>query len=753
MTSAAHPFVVADARRRLRAAKDLAARALITAGGIAVIVAIVLIFFYLLKIVLPLFRPASMDTGAAYPVPGPADATLHLALEERGVLAARYTARAEAVFFSTGDGKVVERVSLVNGPATATAALGVSDLAGNGVVIGLDDGRIVPARVEYRTSYAGGERRIEPSVEFPLGRAPLTVDPRGRAVVAVAGDVGTRDARFVSVLADGTVMVTHAGLTISFLTGETTVSGAESRELPVRLGRDEVPAYALLSPTQEWLYLADESGDAAVLRRRGEDYVLNERLRLAAPGERLTSLAFLTGGISLLAGTDRGHVLQWFPVRDAGNEYRLQHVRTFDGPRSPVTAIAPEHRRKGFAVAHADGTLGVHFTTSGRTLLERRVSDAPLPLLAFGPRADLLLALTGDGRALRFDVANEHPEISWSALFGKVWYESYPEPDHVWQSSSASNEFEPKLSLTPLSFGTLKAAFYAMLVAMPLAILGAIYTAYFMRPALRRLVKPTVEVMEALPTVILGFLAGLWLAPLLEAKLAAVLLFVLLVPAGTVLSGRAWQQVPAALRNRVPPGLEPALLVLPVVAFGWLAFALGPPLETAFFGGNLPHWLSSTAGIDYSQRNALVVGIAMGFAVIPVIFSIAEDAVFAVPKHLSNGSLALGATPWQTLVRVVLPTASPGIFSAIMIGLGRAVGETMIVLMATGNTPVMDWNIFEGMRTLSANIAVEMPESELNSTHYRVLFLAALVLFLLTFVFNTGAEIVRQRLRRRYGAL
>jgi phosphate transport system permease protein len=103
--------------------------------------------------------------------------------------------------------------------------------------------------------------------------------------------------------------------------------------------------------------------------------------------------------------------------------------------------------------------------------------------------------------------------------------------------------------------------------------------------------------------------------------------------------------------------------------------------------------------------------------------------------------------------RVVLLTASPGMFSAMMIGLGRAVGETMIVLMATGNTPVIDLSIFQGFRALSANIAVEMPESEVGSTHYRILFLAALVLFAVTFAFNTLAEVVRQRLRRRYASL
>jgi len=164
-------------------------------------------------------------------------------------------------------------------------------------------------------------------------------------------------------------------------------------------------------------------------------------------------------------------------------------------------------------------------------------------------------------------------------------------------------------------------------------------------------------------------------------------------------------------------------------------------------------WLKKEFGISYDQRNSLVVGIAMGIAVIPTIFSIAEDAIFSVPRHLTIGSLALGATPWQTMTKVVLLTASPGIFSAIMIGFGRAVGETMIVLMATGNTPVMDLSVFEGMRTLSANIAVEMPESEVDSTHYRVLFLAALVLFLFTFVFNTLAEVIRQRLREKYSSL
>ncbi|MCG8458864.1 MAG: ABC transporter permease subunit, partial [Holophagales bacterium] len=151
----------------------------------------------------------------------------------------------------------------------------------------------------------------------------------------------------------------------------------------------------------------------------------------------------------------------------------------------------------------------------------------------------------------------------------------------------------------------------------------------------------------------------------------------------------------------------------------------------------------------YVQRNALIVGFVMGFAIIPIIYTIAEDALSTVPEHLRSASLGAGATPWQTAVRIVIPTAMSGLFSALMIGLGRAVGETMIVLMAAGNTPVMEWNIFEGFRTLSANIAVELPEAVKGDTHYRTLFLAALVLFVMTFVVNTVAEVIRQRFRKR----
>ena len=458
----------------------------------------------------------------------------------------------------------------------------------------------------------------------------------------------------------------------------------------------------------------------------------------------------MLGRYSLLTANDQGDIVQWGALVNA-NETRFVALRSFDVEQS-VAQLITEPRRKGFLSVANDGELSLLYPTSGR-LLDQRPSNLPASApMAISPRSNLLIAAPHDGLITAHSLDNKHPEISWSALWTEVWYEGYEEPIFSWQSSSADNDFEPKFSLTPLAFGTMKAAFYALLFAVPIALMGAIYTAYFMAPAMRALVKPGIEIMAALPTVILGFLGGLWLAPIIEANLSSVLSIFVFLPLLLFAFALAWSLLPEKIVHSTSGWY--GLIVTPLILGSvYLAFQFGPFFENTFFGGNSRAWFLEVLGLSYDQRNALVVGIIMGLAVIPTIFSIAEDAVYAVPTHLVRGSLALGATPWQTLVKVVLLTASPGIFSAVMIGMGRAVGETMIVLMATGNTPLMDFNIFEGMRTFAANIAVELPESEVDSSHYRILFLAALVLFLFTFVLNTVAEVVRQRLRRRYGSL
>jgi phosphate transport system permease protein len=372
--------------------------------------------------------------------------------------------------------------------------------------------------------------------------------------------------------------------------------------------------------------------------------------------------------------------------------------------------------------------------------------------ICYAPKGDGL-CIVSRGELIALKVDNPHPEVGFSALFREVWYQGSGKPEHVWHSDGGSAHFEPKLGLVPLISGTLKGTLYSLFLAIPLGVLGALYTSQFLAAELQRYIKPAVEVMAALPTVILGFIAGLWLAPAMAEHFPGLLSMAVAFPCVLVLASRIWERVPKRLRNRLPEGSEVLFFTAVLGLTIWSCILASAPLEALVFAGDFRSWIQEVFGIDYDQRNAIVVGVAMGFAVIPIVFSISEEAFSSVPRSLVSGSLALGASRWQTTARIVVPTASPGVFAAVMVGFGRAVGETMIVLMATGNTPIIDWSPFNGFRTLSANIAVEIPEAPQGGTLYRTLFLSALILFAITFVVNTAAEVVRHRLRRRFGQL
>ena len=733
-------------KRRIRALKDNLARWYVSIGGLAVLGAITLIFFYLAQVVLPMFQGAELEARDAQQPAWLADAgePLLLAMEEQNQVAMRLGSDGQVRFFSVQTGESLRNIELPLPAGSRIVSIGQDTPGNRRFVLGLDNGQVLVAEHNYKISYPDGKKTITPQLDYPFGEAPLQLDPQGRPITHAAVSLNGKTL-MVAGATDGALQALRISATENLLTGETSLE-EERLELP----QLSEPIKALrIDPRHMWLFAV--SGHASVdvfdLRRKQ----LNGRYKLLAGKGEITTVASLLGGISLMVGDSAGGIGQWFMVRGDDGQSELKNVRNFQLDGQPITQIISEERRKGFLALDNAGTLGIFHSTAHRTLLTEQVADGAA-VAAMSPRATRLLVESGD-QLQRFVINNPHPEISWSALWGKVWYESYPEPDYVWQSTSATGDFEPKLSLSPLAFGTLKAAFYAMLLAAPLAICAAFYTAYFMAPALRRKVKPVIELMEALPTVILGFFAGLFLAPYLENHLPGIFSLLLLTPIGILLAGWFWSRLPENIRLSVPDGWEAVLLIPVILAVGWGSLAVSGHLENWFFGGDMRLWLSNDMGIPFDQRNALVIGLAMGFAVIPTIYSIAEDAVFSVPKSLTLGSLALGATPWQTLTRVVLLTASPGIFSALMIGMGRAVGETMIVLMATGNTPIMEANIFEGMRTLAANVAVEMPESEVGSTHYRVLFLAAMVLLMFTFVMNTLAELIRQRLRRKYASL
>ncbi len=731
---------------RSRLFKDRFAKWGISAGGVMVLVALLLIFFYLLYVVQPIFESAKVETRNTVKLQN-ASEVVGLGIEEQTEVAFLLDKKGNVDFYNVEEEQFGKKIITLNTELSSDISSFASSAPFQGqYAYGLENGSVVVVAPKFLVTFPNNQRQLTPRLDYPLGDRALEVDDQGAAITQFAFSQYEDKTAVVALTADKRVLFTSFVAEENMFTGEVEWL-VERTELDIEGRVDEL----LISPDTTRTFVRS-ANQLYVYDTRYPSEV--EQIQLLAANEEnanLVSTQLLAGANSLMLANDNGEVSQWFEVNtEDGREF--QKIRAFATSKQSKLNIFTEFYRRTFFTAGANGELGIYYTTSDAKLWQGKVSEGPIQNFAISPRSNAALILA-DNALKVIEIHNEHPEVTWSALWQEVWYEGYPEPGYIWQSTSASDDFESKFSLVPISFGTIKAAMYAMLFAVPIALSAAIYTAYFMSSELRKVVKPTVEIMEALPTVILGFLAGLWLAPLIEEHLPAIVGLLVLLPIGILLTAFGWNKLPASIRHRIPEGSHSVLLIPVVIFVGWLSFAMSNSIELWMFDGNVRQYLTNELGMTFDQRNSLVVGIAMGFAVIPTIFSIAEDAVFSVPKHLSNGSLALGATQWQTLVRVVLLTASPGIFSAVMMGLGRAVGETMIVLMATGNTPIMDWSIFQGMRTLAANIAVEMPESEVGSSHYRILFLAAFVLFIFTFVFNTVAEFVRQQLRDKYSSM
>lgn len=563
----------------------------------------------------------------------------------------------------------------------------------------------------------------------------------------------------------------------------------------------------------------------------------------------LKSATALLARQTLLCGDDTGKIMGWNVVQvnkpegDSTEANPSDSAASTDGfqlipahelqvSKASIRSISSSQRNHLAAVVDMEGSTHLVFVTTDDLLMTVK---GPLKdetrLVALDSSDNGMVAVSDDQTAVA-KLHMPHPESSFATYFGSVWYEGYSEPKYIWQSSAGTEKAESKLSFVPLVFGTLKATLYAMLVSVPLALMAAIYTSEFMSSVARSRVKPVVELMASLPSVVLGFVAALVIAPLLQSHLMLVLIAIAVVPFSFVVAGHFWNLMPVDKIVRLERFRLLALLACLPISL-WITSWLAPMVERVLFEDDLVRWINSRNGSavggwmmvlapllvvvvvflfvgplsewtraiaaartprsfaifglvrlaiatiavvvgawligmllgslgldargtvfgDYQDRNALLVGIALGFCVIPIIYTISDDALQAVPKQLRSASLGCGATPWQTTMRVVVPSAMSGLFSAIMIGLGRAVGETMVVLMAAGNTPVMDWNPFNGFRTLSATLATELPEAAKGSTHFRTLFLAALLLFVLTLVANTLAEFVRIRFRKRASQL
>jgi len=263
-------------------------------------------------------------------------------------------------------------------------------------------------------------------------------------------------------------------------------------------------------------------------------------------------------------------------------------------------------------------------------------------------------------------------EVQQEASFSKLFLPKAARPGEAakfaWQPISDT----PKYSLLPLFIGTLKLTIIAVVIAIPLAVAAALYTSEFAPSWAREIIKPCIEILAGIPSVVVGF-------------------FCLMVVAS---------------------------------------------------------WVQSAFGLTF-RLNALTAGIGLSLAVIPIVYTVSEDAFSSVPRAFREGSIAMGASSWQTASRVVLPAAMPGVLAAAVLGFGRAIGETMIVLMASGNAAVLSWSPADSARTFSATIAAELGELVQGSPHYHVLFFVGAFLFVLTFAINLMGRWWVGRLQRK----
>ena len=825
---------------------EIVARVLISVGGIGTIVAVSLILVFLFAVAAPLFESNRLGTDA--PI-GKVEALEPLALGAGDYGNVVWTVDATGVVEvrASQDGQRLRSLSLSEVEERPSAWAISGDR--KEFALGFRDGRVSLVSLVQEEEYLLGEQgrslaALDPGERLtaegrviqrtPVGQLRrqdvslerrVAVLPTDREVLLL--DWTTPDTGQVVALVDagGQLVVSRLKSRYRMLEDRTIIE-PDSATIPVE-GFDELGA-------PDHLFLFDLGRDVVLIWRdgRAQHYAL----------EPVSWTGQLVGEHNLLVDEDRELVRlcalpgrQAFAFVDSAGWLRsCSLARTADAAdlaltlgasinaevRGEVTELVATGRGRLVVLGTDRGELRLLQTTASKLMVRQTTtSGSPIAGLALTAQEDGLLVLDSEGLHL-IELQAAHPGVNLSTLFAPTLYESYSTPQHKWEATGGASGFEPKLGLVPLILGTLKATLYSMLFGAPLALLAALYTSEFLGSRAQTLVKSTMELMASVPSVVLGFMAGLVLAPALQGSLARALSLLLLIPLFLLIGAHLWQNLPGHGQARALSRWRLAAISVCLLSALPAAWWIGPVMEKGLFGGDLVAWLAggpggafgalwillipiacvvaalgrargvwfksqheglhlvgillvgtgsaavlgallALAGVDlrgqlsgaYVQRNALVVGLVMGFAIVPVIFSLAEDALRSVPNHLRLASLGTGATVWQTALRIVVPTAASGLFSAVMIGFGRAIGETMIVLMAAGNTPIMDLDLFSGFRTISANIAIELPEAVPGGTHYRVLFLSALVLFALTFVVNTAAEIVRQRFRKRASRL
>ena len=865
---------------------DRIAKQVITIGGIGTILVVLMVVLVLFGNVVPLFRPSAIEPLANFKTAPEGDlpnAILAIGLDEYAEIVWSLQADHSILIRSVSSNSILGKYAPENWDSQQRITSVSVEPSNTSMVVGYSDGSIRPVTIPFQTAFLS-QSQLDQSLAERIMLGPVMLDSAvyRKTSEGLVRRVQVDEVVFHDMLPVFENPIEHLDWKVSndtsgFSDSSVSVWGASSgtqialgtikrqavgfsgdtkqvvevwKSAPRDAGsqKTDVPAAGvrgvMVSSTGESIQSIDATGRLTrwKLNSNSSDSsnatvsnsLLMEQSFLTMSGtlSEPTQSVPLLGRTTWMVGSADGSVeAVAFTSTDQGQEHFSIH--RMQSEETPIASMVASPSQRLVAALHTSGNLRLQHVTTERELANSQFFDpnsfdSPKDVdwrLCFSPNGDVLGGFRANEiKLMKLDIA--YPESSFAAFFSPIWYEGYSRPQHIWQSSTGSIEGETKFGLWPLIFGTLKATFYSMLIAAPIAISAAIYGSEFMSSRWRLRFKPVIELMASVPSVVLGFIGAMVFAPILRDSLAWILLAALLTIVLFLFAAHLWNLIPTKQSIPLRRFRLPLMFLVAPAAIG-IAWLLSDTIEQWLFGGSILTWLSSNGmtpwpgwfllsilpmgllvlwfhttrvspwissrpggiwytalgelilflgncvatlllcgviatvlsslGWDargtllgpYQERNALLVGGILGFAIIPLIYTLADDALQSVPQHLRSASLGCGATVWQTTVRVVVPTAMSGLFSALMIGFGRAIGETMVVLMAAGNTPLVEINPFNGYRTLSATLATELPEAARGSIHYHTLFLAALLLFSFTLVANTLAEWVRLRFRKR----
>ncbi len=669
---------------------DVVSTRVITIGGIGTIVAVSMVFVFLLAVVAPLFTSASLENSTPQnPAWSPDRAPLHMAMDEYRTIAWALLPDGQLVTYRLDTGEELNRFTISAEKAITAVS---STIGGNDLAVGLEDGNVIVGRVKFETSFReltgvskeiadleiGGRATLEkgvvqrtPQGQFRLQQVviefkdPVRISKSPiRLLDHLAPDtednpLASKEYQLVVVDDDQKLFVSQLIEKENQFSGEVKLE-AETKPVPLD-GRDELPLSVLLSGRADDFLLVWQDGVARRFDSRdfADPQLIEEVQLLSDDRAEITVCELILGRETVVVGDSTGHVHAWFRTRQAnashGDGFALTLVHQLPSYIAPVVSLGTSQRSRTIGVGYEDGNLRLTHVTTNHTILDQKLDEGlPVNRIIIAPKDDGVLAVTPKNVwSSGFDPG--HPEATMASLFLPVWYEGYAEPETIWQSSFATSAPEMKLGMWPLIYGTLKATLYTMLLGAPLALLAAIYTSEFLTPRSRARIKPAVEMMASLPSVVLGFLAALVFAPYVERCVPATLACFIVLPVTYAAAAFLWHLIPYRLSLRVQQ--YRFIVMCAILPLGFLlAFAVAPLVERTLFAGDVMRWLDGQVGTGFGAwmllllpLSGLVVAFAASFTINPILRSRAGDlsrfqfAVLNATKFFSGaGGLIAG---------------------------------------------------------------------------------------------------------------